>query len=210
MPIAFVSYAKEDVLHARRLYGSLKENGIETWFDEQSLLPGQNWRHSIEAAISECIYFIALISSNSVSKKGYVQKELRIALDVLDRYPTGEVYIIPARVENCPIGDPKLGEIHYVDLFPDYEFGLSRLLKAIRETSGNASPPSIKVGHPRAEASQDQLNAARQFFEGIGAKREQILLRNSAKATQKARKLSKVSFTRGRNRTPTRQHRISI
>ncbi len=45
--------------------------------DRKDILIGQNW----QLAIQKSSYFLALLSSNSVSKAGYVQKELRMALD---------------------------------------------------------------------------------------------------------------------------------
>src|SRR3972149_2207189 len=72
----FINYAREDREVARRLYNELKAAGAEPWFDEESLLPGQNWRTVIKSAIANNRYFISLLSSNSVNKKGVVQAEM--------------------------------------------------------------------------------------------------------------------------------------
>jgi hypothetical protein len=40
------------------------------------------------------IAFLALLSQNSVTKRGYVQKELSEALDILDEFPSSEIFII--------------------------------------------------------------------------------------------------------------------
>jgi hypothetical protein len=97
----FISYAHPDVELAQKLYYNLQESGHNPWLDSESLLPGKNWKIEIRKAIKESHYFIALLSSQSVTKKGYVQKELKIALDILDEYPTGSVYVIPARLNKC-------------------------------------------------------------------------------------------------------------
>lgn len=69
------------------------------WLDQDSFLPGQDWRVTIEDAIKGHRFFIALLSSRSMSKKGYVQKELRIALEVLDQYPESKAFIMPVRLD---------------------------------------------------------------------------------------------------------------
>jgi hypothetical protein len=51
-PKVFISYAREDVGPARRLFNSLTEAGAEPWLDVENLLPGQHWELEIEKAIS--------------------------------------------------------------------------------------------------------------------------------------------------------------
>jgi len=55
--------------------------------DKKNLLPGQTWNLKIRKAIKNSRYFIALFSSTSVQKRGYIQKEFRFALDLLDEFP---------------------------------------------------------------------------------------------------------------------------
>jgi len=77
--LLFLSYAREDEVSASRLYRELVEGGVKVWFDRESLEPGANWKSEIKKAIRQSRYFIALMSSKSVSKKGFVQSELRPA-----------------------------------------------------------------------------------------------------------------------------------
>jgi hypothetical protein len=70
----FISYARQDTEAANRLYNDLKLSGLEPWLDTESLLGGENWRISIKEAIRNSRYFVALLSSNSVEKIGYVQR----------------------------------------------------------------------------------------------------------------------------------------
>ena len=67
----FISYAREDVEAARKLYRDLKNAELNPWLDEEVLLPGQNWKSAIKKAIKESRFFIALLSSNSVKKGGF-------------------------------------------------------------------------------------------------------------------------------------------
>ncbi|MCP3996150.1 MAG: TIR domain-containing protein [bacterium] len=48
----FISYAREDLEIARRLYRDLKNLGYPAWIDTEDLLPGQRWKDSIQDAPS--------------------------------------------------------------------------------------------------------------------------------------------------------------
>lgn len=128
-PQVFLSYAREDAEHARRLFLALREAGLNPWFDKESLLPGQNWRSAVRDAIRESRFFIALLSSNSVSKKGYVQKELKDALAVLEEYPASSVFIIPVRLDDCEPSYAGIRELHWVDLFEGWDKGLASIIR---------------------------------------------------------------------------------
>ncbi|MDM8550085.1 toll/interleukin-1 receptor domain-containing protein [Desulfobacterales bacterium HSG2] len=55
----FISYAREDIEIAGRLYDDLKSAGVTPWMDEKDLLPGQDRKVHITKAIWNCKYFIA-------------------------------------------------------------------------------------------------------------------------------------------------------
>ncbi|MCP4110944.1 MAG: toll/interleukin-1 receptor domain-containing protein [Desulfobacteraceae bacterium] len=128
----FLNYAKEDVEYARRLNNDLKNESINVWYDENSLLGGQRWKTAIRNAIRDSDYFIALLSSKSVSKKGYVQKELKEAFDCLGEMPESDIFVIPVRIDDCKPSHEKLDEIHWVDIFPDWKVGLRKILNTIK------------------------------------------------------------------------------
>ena len=77
----FICYAKEDQKIALQLYYDLQDTEITPWIDCKNILPGQNWKFMIEQAIRESAYFLILLSANSINKRGYVQKEMKEALD---------------------------------------------------------------------------------------------------------------------------------
>ncbi len=132
----FISYATEDYNIAKRLYDDLGHEGAEPWLDRENLLPGQNWRETIPRIIRDSSYFLLLISKNSVSKRGYVQKEQKIALDVLDEFSPDKIFIIPARIDNTEPVDEKLRDIHWAD-FSDYEKGLDQILRTLKAGNPN-------------------------------------------------------------------------
>jgi TIR domain len=131
--IVFISYAREDTEAARRLYDDLKNAGLTPWLDKESLVAGQNWKIAINKAIKKSRYFIPILSSKSVEKRGYVQKEFKYALDVIDEFPESQIFVIPVRLDDCDIPYEKLKDIEYVDLFPDWNKGLQRILQALKE-----------------------------------------------------------------------------
>ena len=128
----FISYAREDRDVARKLFSELRTAGLDPWFDEESLLPGQKWRPAILEGIRSACYFVALLSSCSVNKKGFVQKEITEALDILDEYTESDIYLIPVRLDECLPSHSKLRSLNYLDLFPDWEQGVQKLLRALR------------------------------------------------------------------------------
>ncbi len=81
----FLCHASQDKPVVRELYRRLNNEGwIDPWLDEEKLLPGQDWDMEIERAVENSDDVIVCLSSNSVSKEGYIQKELRKILDVAD------------------------------------------------------------------------------------------------------------------------------
>jgi hypothetical protein len=125
----FISYSRQDYEVAVRLYNDLKNAGLNPWLDKEDLLPGQSWNLEIKKAIKKSKYFVALFSSKSVQKRGYVQKEFKLALDVFDEFPEGEIFAIPARLDECEIPYERFRSIERVDLFPSWEEGIKRLLQ---------------------------------------------------------------------------------
>lgn len=128
----FISYAHENLAVAKRICQALTAQGFRPWLDEELLVAGQDWEIEIQRAIRTSRVFIALLSRASVDKRGFVQKELREGIRVLDETPASQIYLIPARIEPCTPYDPRLSKLHWVDLFPEFRAGLDRLLRDVR------------------------------------------------------------------------------
>ena len=67
---------------------------MEPWLDEESLLPGQDWDMEIQSALRKADVILVCLSKNSVTKEGYVQKEIKKSLDIADEKPEGELFLI--------------------------------------------------------------------------------------------------------------------
>jgi TIR domain len=132
----FISYARIDRDMARRVFECLETTeGIDPWFDEESLLPGAKWRPEIRKAIRESDYFLALVSSKSIQGRGVRHSELDQALDILKEFPPSARYLIPVRLNDCQMPRDELEEINWVDFFPDFEAGINRLIRGISDTT---------------------------------------------------------------------------
>ena len=153
----FLCYAQEDNEIAKRIYQDLRRRSIEVWYDKESLLPGQTWKNEIKKAIRNSRYFLALFSSNSVNKRGYVQKELKEALDVLDEFPSSEVFIIPIRLDDCEISEDRIKELQIIDLYDSYESGLEKIIRVVRSNMLGAVQLLSLTGKPEAVSLGDSV-----------------------------------------------------
>jgi TIR domain len=129
----FISYAKEDIETANKLFQSLSQiKEIQPWLDHQNLLPGMDWEDEILKAIDKSQYVIFILSTNSVNKTGFVQKEMKNSIDRFSNYPPGKIFIIPIRIEPCELLHREIKKLHYVDMFPDWDSGLQKIIKTIK------------------------------------------------------------------------------
>ncbi len=125
----FLSYAKEDILAVKDLYKKLNSDGITAWMDEEDLIVGQDWKLEIKKAIRGADAVIICLSKDSVSKSGYVQKEIRESIEVSEEKPEGEIFLIPARLDDCNVPD-RLQPFHWADLFE--ADGYNKLLESLK------------------------------------------------------------------------------
>jgi hypothetical protein len=67
-----------------------------------------------------------------VRKKGGFQAEIRYALDCARQVPLDEIFIVPIRLDRCAVPRTIRQELQYIDLFPDWDAGLDRLVSMMR------------------------------------------------------------------------------
>jgi len=115
----FLCHASSDKSLARQLNKKMREEGwIDPWLDEEKLLPGQDWEKEIEKAVGASNAVIVCLSESSVSKEGYVQRELKRILDIAIEKPEESIFIVPLRLDDCQVPN-RLSAWHYVDYFPE-------------------------------------------------------------------------------------------
>lgn len=126
----FLCHSSIDKSKVRELHQKLSKDGFSPWLDETNLLPGQEWQHEIPKAVRKSDVVLVCLSKASINKIGYVQKEIRYALDVADEQPEGTIFIIPLKLEECEVPD-RLKKWQWVNYFD--ENGYKRLLEALHE-----------------------------------------------------------------------------
>jgi hypothetical protein len=132
--LVFISYAREDRSWAERLYMDLRKQEINAWMDTRCISAGSNWELEIKQAIRTCRHFILLVSKHSINKRGFVQREIKQAIRVLEEFPTGSVYLIPVRLDATEPIDDELRGLNWVDLTPNYNDGFARVLSSLAPT----------------------------------------------------------------------------
>lgn len=142
-PRVFIAYAQEDLAQARRLCTDLQAAGCAPWLDKDQLVPGQNWPRAIQRAMDVSDAFVACFSERSIVKRGQFQAELRHALRCARRLPLEAVFLIPVRLEPCEVPAAIAEQVQYVDLFPDWEKGLKRILRGVRQAAKLYPPPGF-------------------------------------------------------------------
>lgn len=158
----------------------LQAEGLEVWFDKDSIDAGKDWKYEISRAIREAKVFLACISSKSIAKRGFVQAELKSALDILVQVPENDIFIIPVRVDPCDVPGA-IAHLQYVNLWE--ENALARLAHSLKRKLQQAAapiPPTVaplKFAEIRIDEADknwtddttpDRHNPYRRQFEQIG------------------------------------------
>ena len=125
----FLCHASEDKPHVRKIYQQLKALGFAPWLDEVDILPGQDWNYEIERALKASDFVLVFLSTRSVRKTGYVQREFRRALYHAEERPEGFIHTIPVKLDNCS-APHHFSQLQWVNLYEDGAF--DRVVNAIR------------------------------------------------------------------------------
>ncbi len=145
----FLCHSSGDKPEVRNLYQRLSSDGFDPWLDEEDLLPGQQWKIEIPKAVKTSDVVIVCLSHKAINKSGYVQKEIKFALDKAEEQPEDTISLIPLKLEECDVPE-RLQSWHWVNLFE--EKGYERLTRSLRFcdkkiTSGSESEPNLIQRH---------------------------------------------------------------
>jgi len=126
----FLCHSSKDKPKVRQYHERLKtEKWINPWLDVEQILPGMDWDKEIRSAVKSSDVVLVFLSNFSIGIEGYVQKEIKQALDVADEKPDGTIFIIPLRLEDCEVPD-RLTQWQWLNLYEDDSYG--RLIKALK------------------------------------------------------------------------------
>ena len=127
MSRVFISHSHRDHSFAERLAHDLAIRGVDVWYSEWEMKPGDSLIRKVAEGIVSSGVMIVLLSENSVNSE-WVEKELALAMR--DSLAKMGVRILPVLIEDCtfPRSFHFLGDTIYADFRVDYEAGLKRLL----------------------------------------------------------------------------------
>ncbi len=130
----------------RELHQKLAAEGwIEPWLDKDKILPGQQWQTVIEEAVETADIVIIFLSSHSVQKEGFVQRELRYAYLIAQEKPESTIFLIPVRLEDCLV-PRSLRDFQWTDYFgEEKEDSYANLLHALRLRHKQVQPQTSEV-----------------------------------------------------------------
>lgn len=126
----FLSYARPDAETVQTVHQMLRASGVTVWMDVENLRGGAEWRCAIKKALRSSQLVLVFLSKQIVAREGYLHEEILEALEVSRQKPPGKIFLIPVRIDNCPIHE-RLEQFHCVSLFA--ENGPARLLRQIQE-----------------------------------------------------------------------------
>jgi len=109
----FICYASEDIKQAKELYSYLQLNRYEPWLDKEKLKVGDNWDFKIRQALKNSDFVILLLSSTSINKRGYFQREFKLALKYLEEKLIDDTYILPILLDECNVPE-QLNSIQWI------------------------------------------------------------------------------------------------
>ena len=150
----FVSYARPDLKPVKRIVSLLKAAGFPTWFDQDDLLVGDDWSSVIKREIAKARLLLLCLSTKSVDRTGFFQKEMRLAVEQAEMRPRSQVFILPVQLNACSIPDDN-ARLHVLDLRA--ESATDSLFLAIGKATGEGASAPISE-HRELREAIDEYN----------------------------------------------------
>lgn len=172
----FLCHASGDKPAVRELYQRLRADGIDAWLDEENLLPGQDWQRAIPKAVRESDAVIVCLSRSSITKAGYVRKEIKFALDVADEKPEDAIFLIPLKLEECDVPE-RLSRWQWVNLFSPS--GYEKLIRALRAHADSLGVRAVPIPFPppppsKRKADEVLSSSTSNISGGVNVDAEQV------------------------------------
>ncbi|HVZ66287.1 MAG TPA: TIR domain-containing protein [Lacunisphaera sp.] len=153
----FLSYASQDAEAAKRICESLRQAGVEVWFDQSELRGGDAWDAKIRRQIKECALFVPIISPNTNARpEGYFRLEWKLAVDRSHLLADDHPFLFP-----IAIGDVNDATARVPDKFRDVQWTKLRLDETPAELAKRigrllAGEPFVEAGRARPASSRGE------------------------------------------------------
>ncbi len=170
----FISHATEDKEDfVRPLADALIGRGLNIWFDELSLEPGDSLRESIDLGLTRSRYGIVILSKAFIAKK-WPQYELNGLLNRQNQ-ATGNRIVLPIwhGITHKELSDysPSIADIYALDSKSDLEHICTKLIKKINQDV----EPEVKVESvPSDEVEVIEQPSEEEILEQIKTKKQLI------------------------------------
>jgi hypothetical protein len=142
----FISYSHEDKPVVTRLAKLLNDQGVDLWFDEWDIRPGDSLVQKIfTEGLGGSDLFLVVLSGHSVQSK-WVREELDVA--TVQRI-SGVIRIVPLVIEDCEL-PMSLRSLVWVDVSRDFEEGVRKVVNLVydmteRPPLGSAPPRVLQA-----------------------------------------------------------------
>ncbi len=112
----FISYQRKDRENAKLIVEALTKSNISVFFDMASLLPGMDWEVEIKSALNNSKGILICIGKDTL-EFGYVQKEMKIALDYAENSPK-DFRLIPVLLPGADVDKlpPEIKTYQWLDM----------------------------------------------------------------------------------------------
>lgn len=204
MTRVFVSHSSVDKPFARKLVADLEAAGLEVWFDEKVIGPGDSIVRSVGDGLKNSDYTLLVISENFLDSKWAAWEANAAVLDAID---ANKSTVIPLLIEDVWNSvSPLLRDRLYVDFrahnnLLQYRDELRKLLAAVGGRVGAVrlqANPAVMVTGGRDLTQTKQTEVAYELGKLLGAGRYRLITgcalgvdehfaRGASKGLQKAR-----------------------
>lgn len=113
-PLIFISYASPDRERVDPIVDRLEHSGLNVWMDHRCIRAGQNWNLEIRRALGKAAIVVVFMSELSVDRRGYAQREIKIALEQAEEKLTSDIYIIPVLIDSLSEFPESVRHLHMV------------------------------------------------------------------------------------------------
>jgi class 3 adenylate cyclase len=138
----FVSHNHRDrEFVERNITAQLATYGIETWYSNIDIIPGEKYVQTIEAGLMKCDWVLVFVTEHS-AQSDWVRAEVRTAFDD----PRFRNRILPVRADDVELSriSDQLGQLHAVDARQNGNLGES-LYRLLMKREGEMQPNSAGV-----------------------------------------------------------------
>lgn len=110
----FISYVSPDRERVIPFADFIAALDVDVWIDFRKIKPGQNWDYEIRRGLDRATIIVIFLSNNSVNRRGYAQREIRVALEKAEEKLISDIYIIPVLLDNEVVFPEQLKDLQFV------------------------------------------------------------------------------------------------